>query len=273
MYALDIRSFRQICQGLPLDCLGICSYTEELACIPCRASRRIPQNARSVLAVLFPYYVGDFSYRNLSRYALPDDYHAVAGNLLDEICRRLKEQFSEEVFVPFVDSSPLDEVTIGVRAGLGVRGLNGQLINPRYGSYTFIGEILTTLSAEPCRPTDGGCQKCGRCLRACPTGALGRDFCRERCRSFITQKKRLDSPNAEKEIQLGGMVWGCDICTDICPMNQNAAYSPIPGFYRNIQAVISHNSLNGPIDSRAYAYKGKALLERNLSLIEGSPIF
>lgn len=133
--------------------------------LECRAKARIPQRAKSVIVCLFPYHVAEPQRRNISRYAMVEDYHIVAGNMLKAACERLKSAFPENEFVFFTDNSPIREVSSAVRAGLGVLGKNGLLIHPKYGSFVFIGEIVTDLTV-PGAKANGMCIGCGRCAAA-----------------------------------------------------------------------------------------------------------
>lgn len=260
---------RALFQEAGLSEYGTCDFDPALCRLPSR--KRLPPGARSLVMAAVPYYVGRFPHRNVSRYAMVQDYHTVSGALLERVSLRLREAFPGEQFLALVDASPIDEVEAGRRAGLGVRGLHGQLINETYGSYIFIGAIVSTVRFPPSRPKEGGCLRCGRCLAACPTGALNdQGLVRGRCRSHLTQKKKLTDPEERAQIAAGGMAWGCDICTDCCPMNRGKAYSGIPDFYRNICAVVRDTNLDAMIADRAYAYKGQAVLRRNLGLIEHS---
>ena len=113
--------------------------------IDCRAKARLPEGARTVISVLFPYYLGEEFYKaaNVSRYAVSEDYHIVTAELLNAAADRLRERFPDNVFEVFIDNSPLPEVRCAVNAGLGCLGKNSLFINETYGSWVFLGEIVT----------------------------------------------------------------------------------------------------------------------------------
>ena len=250
---------------------GVASFAQCLPLLPCRAASRIPAGAQSVIVCLLPYYIGEYPDRNVSRYALADDYHTIGRQILEEIAAQLQEAYPQGNFACFVDSSPIREVHAGYLAGLGVIGWNGQLINSQYGSYAFIGEIVTDVYFPPSQPQKGSCLECGACIRACPGQALGRDgqLDLSRCRSQITQKKGELAPWEEEAIRQGGMVWGCDRCTDVCPMNRGAKPSDIPAFYENVTAVVDRENLSMLLKTKAFGYRGRKVLERNLNILEG----
>lgn len=258
---------REVMQKAGIGRFGVCAYDAELCSVPCRAIRKIPPGARSIIVAALPFYAGEYPGRNVARYALGPDYHEIGAAILGDVCGQLAGRFPGETFVPFIDTSPIDEVRAAQRAGIGVIGRNRQLIIPRYGSYIFIGEIVTTLPLPADPPASGSCLNCGRCVSACPTGALDGGFFKERCRSYLTQKKHLDPWEAE-QVAMGGMVWGCDICTQACPMNRDAERTPIQAFTQGICDRVTKSNLNGTLPGRAYAYKGPALLLRNLELLE-----
>lgn len=246
---------------------GFCPFPDLLPLLEVRSRARIPGGARTVIFALFPYYTGPLPHRNLSRYAVPDDYHAVAGGMLQSVCLALEELFPGERFVWFVDSSPIREVYGAYLSGLGWMGENGQLINPLFGSYVFIGEIVTTLSV-PCHPQPmGRCLGCGLCRRSCPTGALASRRVEEAlCRSAITQKKGELSPWEEEQVRAGGLVWGCDLCNDVCPMNRRTLPSDIPQFYRTMDCRITAENLPLLRKRKAFCYRSRSVVERNLRL-------
>lgn len=252
---------------------GICSFEQILPCLECRAKQRIPQDAASVLVCLFPYYTGEHKERNISRYAMVTDYHMIAGEYLNRFCKALQEVFPQNQFEPFTDNSPIREVSAAFHAGLGRRGKNGLILHPKYGSYVFIGEVVTDLVLQPDQPLNPGeCIGCGKCQNVCPQGALQSDgsVCLERCRSHITQKKGELTDWEIGQIQDGGLIWGCDICNDVCPMNQEAkVLTPVPEFLESTVAVLDAQIAERLLKTRAYNYRGKKTILRNIQLLEG----
>lgn len=253
---------------------GICSFEQILPCLECRAKQRIPQDAASVLVCLFPYYTGEHKERNISRYAMVTDYHMIAGEYLNRFCKALQEVFPQNQFEPFTDNSPIREVSAAFHAGLGRRGKNGLILHPKYGSYVFIGEVVTDLVLQPDQPLNPGeCIGCGKCQNVCPQGALQSDgsVCLERCRSHITQKKGELTDWEIGQIQDGGLIWGCDICNDVCPMNQEAkVLTPVPEFLESAVAVLDAQIAERLLKTRAYNYRGKKTILRNIQLLEGA---
>ena len=264
----------QILSGKEAFPFGICSFEQILPCLECRAKQRIPQDAASVLVCLFPYYTGEHKERNISRYAMVTDYHMIAGEYLNRFCKALQEVFPQNQFEPFTDNSPIREVSAAFHAGLGRRGKNGLILHPKYGSYVFIGEVVTDLVLQPDRPLNSGeCIGCGKCQSVCPQGALQSDgsVCLERCRSHITQKKGELTDWEIGQIQDGGLIWGCDICNDVCPMNQEAkVLTPVPEFLESAVAVLDAQIAERLLKTRAYNYRGKKTILRNIQLLEGA---
>ena len=133
---MEIREkIREILQTQHLFHFGCCRYEDTLPLLECRAKARLPQAAKSIIVVLFPYYIGEKENANLSKYARVPDYHHVAGKLLQNACDMLHMAFADESFSAFADNSPIREVRAAYLAGLGVIGRHGLLINSRFGSY------------------------------------------------------------------------------------------------------------------------------------------
>jgi epoxyqueuosine reductase len=122
-----------------------------------------------------------------------------------------------------VDSEPLLERALAVRAGIGFIGRNHALINPKLGPQIFLGEIITNLELSPDKPIDACCLKCDKCLSACPTGALQPDgrFDTTKCISYLTIEYDGDIP-ADLAEKIGSHVFGCSECLLACPYQQNA---------------------------------------------------
>ena len=250
------------------ECWGICQFSRISGCLlECRAKQRLPQNAASVIVALFPYLTKAPA-GNLSRYAAVSDYHAVAGARLKKACEELRREFPEGIFEPFCDNSPIPEVRAAALGGLGVVGHNGLLIHEKYGSWTFIGEIVTDLIFPSPEEKLQTCLDCGACLKKCPGGALdGGRLAWEKCISHITQKKGQLAAWEEELIARNGLVWGCDTCQNCCPMNARVKISPLPEFSEKIEPSLKMGEI-GAWPDRAYLWRGPKVLERNLKILE-----
>lgn len=235
--------------------------------ISCRALSRLPENAETVISVLFPYYLGEEYYAdsNVSRYAVSADYHIITKKITEELLEKLRKKYPDNTFEAFVDNSPLPEVRCAVAAGLGSLGLNTLFINEKYGSWVFLGEIVTDRYFPPFEGEKKTCLGCGACVRACPTGALsdGRVDV-EKCLSFLSQKKGELSPDIAAKMAEYNCVWGCDICQRVCPMNKNAAVTPIREFFDTAEPTVK-SGVN--VDGRAFAWRGSKVIERNIEAV------
>lgn len=263
----ELSEAKRLLTAAGLPCVGGCRFSAELLLPGVRAAARLPQGAKTIFVALFPYFTGIAPQRNLSLYAALPDYHAIAGAMLEQSCQLLQTTFPAGKFVPFVDASPIREVQAAAMAGLGVIGENGQLLTDEYGSFVFIGEIVTDLDFGCIDAPISHCCGCHACLRACPTGALTADgLQKERCRSHFTQKKGTLTDWEREEIRAGGLVWGCDRCTLACPANRHPRITPIAAFREDVVPVVTAENLDRLLSNRAFAWRGKAVLVRNLSL-------
>lgn len=232
-------------------------------------------NPQSVLVAAFPYFAGETG-GNLSVYARGEDYHLVLGRNLNTICDLLREQFAGYSFVPGVDASPLPERELAWLAGLGLRGRNGLLILPPYGSYVFLGTILTDAALEVSTlPPADVCISCGKCAAACPTGALdGAVFHADRCLSALTQKKGTLTGREEAILRAHPYIWGCDLCQTVCPYNAAPKTALLTPFLTDLIENLRFCDVNGlsnrqfkeKYGSRAFSWRGPAVLRRNLQL-------
>ena len=220
--------------------------------------------------------------RNLSLYAVPRDYHGYMKALSETVLPSLQASFPAHRFALYADHSPICEVDAAARAGLGVLGDNGLLITPAYGSLVFIGEVITDATYEtvveaaiPAFPTTPPrCEGCGACLAACPRGCS--KGMREGCLSALTQKKGELTMEEAGAICQSGLVWGCDACQLACPHNVRVirarADTPIPYFremrLNHIDVPLLDAMNDSDFSSRAYAWRGRAIIRRNVVLMD-----
>ncbi|MCL1952702.1 MAG: DUF1730 domain-containing protein [Oscillospiraceae bacterium] len=224
---------------------------------------------KTVVAAAFPYLLPAEYYagRNIARYAVPRDYHEVCGARLERACALLRAAFPGAEFEWRRDSTPLPEVELAIRAGLGVRGRHNLLITKEYGSWVFLGEIIASakLPIVHCSLSIVHCQNCNACVNACPTGALGEHgFHKEKCLSFITQRKGELSPEEQALMARVNTAWGCDLCQEACPHNRRAKINPLPEFLVGPVARVTEDT---PLAGRAYAWRGEAVLRRNIAIL------
>ena len=168
----------------------------------------------------------------VSRYAWGGDYHDVLRAGLELLSERLRE----EAEAPFecricVDTAPLLERSYARQAGLGWIGRNSCLIHEGAGSWFFLGELLVSLELEPDTPPPDRCGTCRRCIDACPTQAIlpGRTVDSRLCISYHNIESREATPEELRE-GFGGLIFGCDICQDVCPWNRRAPFTTTPEF-------------------------------------------
>lgn len=191
-----------------------------------RDPRGLLEGARTLISVAWPYLpqrLRDPSLPFIARYAYAPDYHKSIRKILKPILSEWQRELGVRSRV-CVDSAPVLERWWAVRAGVGFTGRNGCLIVPGHGSWVFLSEILVTAVMEADTPCDMSCLDCGRCVSACPTGALGRDGtvdCR-RCLSALTVECPGEATGAHATLA------GCDRCQEACPHNRMVPPSAIP---------------------------------------------
>ena len=196
-----------------------------------RATRRDPQTrfpwAKSAIVILVPYQAarpaappGALTH-HIARYAFGDDYHQI----LDGILRKFEEALEPHARTwRYVDTGPLSDRALAAQAGLGWIAKNSMLIDEQIGSYTFIGTLLTSLENDiAAEEVADRCGTCTRCIDACPTEAIlpNRAVASERCISYATIEHRGAFPDTVTT--LAGYAFGCDICQEACPWNQEPA--------------------------------------------------
>jgi epoxyqueuosine reductase len=180
----------------------------------------------------------------ISRYAWGDDYHDVLKPKLDELVSWLRAELRQDFQSrAYVDTGPVLERLAAKHAGLGWLAKNTCLINQQLGSWLFLGVILTDLDLAPTlaeghSPPRDLCGTCTRCIDACPTEAIVAPYVLDarRCIAYLTIELRGAIPE-EFRPAMGSMVFGCDICQDVCPWNRKSSRTPLAEFHpRNISA-------------------------------------
>jgi epoxyqueuosine reductase len=187
-----------------------------------RADSRLPFTGATSAIVVGLSYGGREPAGPVARYARGNDYHDVMTARLEELHRQIEANAGRPIRgKAYVDTGPILERDLARRAGLGWFGKNTNLVNPRIGSFFFIGVLLIDLELEPDALFEADrCGSCTRCLDACPTDAFvePRVLDATRCISYLTIEAKGAIPPEQRE-QLGDLIYGCDICQDVCPWN------------------------------------------------------
>lgn len=189
---------------------------------------QIMPEVQSIVCVALNYYTdvqrpAGAEYGKISRYGWGRDYHKVLHKKLKALSRWLEAQGGGILTRYYADTGPIQDKVWAERAGIGWIAKNSNVISREYGSWMFLGEILTNLELLPDKPHTQHCGTCARCLEACPTQAIVEPFVVDanRCIAYHTIENR--SPDLPADIQLHGWVAGCDVCQDVCPWNQRFA--------------------------------------------------
>ncbi|MBV9229083.1 MAG: tRNA epoxyqueuosine(34) reductase QueG [Chloroflexi bacterium] len=232
----------RIAQGL-MD--GLPWFTAERADVSCHPDALLPE-AKSIIALGMVYLTeqpddevaadttgtdsgGQPGLRGrISRYAWGDDYHDIIKPRLQQFATWLREYARDEM--PdgvetrlFVDTGRMVDRAVAQRAGLGWYGKNTNILTKGWGSWIFLAEIVTNLPLAADQPIKTSCGSCEICLHACPTGALPNPYELDntRCISFLTIELRGSIP-LELRPLMGNLIFGCDICQEVCPVNKLA---------------------------------------------------
>jgi epoxyqueuosine reductase len=228
------------------------------------------EEGKTIISVAFPYLFStdaqDESY--FSVYTLGNDYHSVVKEYLKRICSYIENLGGKAMY--FVDSNSLPERYIAYLSGIGFIGKNNMIITEKYGSYVFLGEIITDLEIEADNPIQSKCGDCTCCIKECPTKSINKaGNCPNVCLSYITQKKEIEDIWFEK---FKGRMFGCDSCQTVCPHNKNVNLSNLLefepySFMKNISLKelvnIDNNSFKEKYSKTSCGWRGKNVLQRN----------
>lgn len=156
------------------------------------------------------------------------DYHTVLKDRLKKLEDYIQERIPDALCKSMVDTGELVDRAVAQRAGIGWSGKNCAIITPEFGSYVYLGEMITNLPLEPDTPMEDQCGTCNKCIDVCPTGALiqGGQLNAQRCIAFQTQTKGFLAEEFREK--LGNRIYGCDTCQTVCPKNKGMDFHNHP---------------------------------------------
>ena len=200
--------------------------------------RKLVDGAKTVISLTYNYFTDekqtDDEAPKISKYAYGTDYHLVVKDKLKQLLQFIKDEIGAVNGRAFVDSAPVLERDWAKRSGVGWVGKNTLLINPKRGSYFFLAELILDLELVRDNPMRDHCGTCRRCIDACPTEAIspnGYLMDGSKCISYLTIELKADEkiPPQYKD-QMAGLMFGCDICQDVCPWNRFSKRHEEPQF-------------------------------------------
>ncbi|GER65859.1 epoxyqueuosine reductase [Weizmannia acidilactici] len=201
-----------------------------------------------------------------------EDYHTILREKLAKLEAFLKEKVEGARCKSMTDTGELADRAVAERAGIGWSGKNCAIITPEFGSYVYLGEMITNIPFEPDTPLEDQCGDCRKCLDVCPTGALvsAGQINAKRCISYLTQTK--DFLEDEFKVKIGNRVYGCDSCQTICPKNKGMDFhfheemEPEPEVAKPLLEPIlrlSNREFKELFGHVAGAWRGKKPIQRN----------
>ncbi|MFH1708007.1 MAG: tRNA epoxyqueuosine(34) reductase QueG [Planctomycetota bacterium] len=240
-------------------------------------TRLVEPGTATVIAFAFPYRSTPFPMeggRAVARYLEPEenDYHRRVKHNLRTIADMLAQAFPTNRFRVMVDTPPIFEREVAAKAGLGFVGKNCCLIKPGFGSYFYLGEIVTDLviPADGPPPADG-CGDCDACIKACPTGALTAPYTLDarKCLSYLSLE--FDEEIPEELAAKMTLLAGCDKCQEACPHNRLREAEPPPaeplpsvdGFL-----AMGPHEFGSRYGRTAFARPGYDLIHRNAEILK-----
>ena len=203
--------------------------------------RQLLTEAKSVVSLAMNYYTldppkalaNDPARGQISRYAWGDDYHDVIRQRLSELVDFMKQVAETELKTRVcVDTAPIIEREYAQKAGIGWIAKNTNLIHWRSGSWYFLAEVLINIDLESdAPPLRGSCGTCTRCIEACPTDAIIEPNLLDSrlCISYLTIELKESIPEVLRP-KIGNLIFGCDICQEVCPWNSKAVPTDEPAF-------------------------------------------
>lgn len=265
------------------------AFTEPDIVLRCDPRKLLP-SARSVISLGVSYLTddrsrptraGDDPKGQMSRYAWGIDYHPIMRDRMQQLLEFIEQKTTEPLEAQaYVDTGPPLDREVAEKAGLGWYGKNSMLYVPDFGSWVFLAQIFVNVDLAPDPMVSLDCGDCDRCIRACPTDAIVEPFYvqPDRCISHLTQMSGPIPTELREPMQL--KVWGCDICQQVCPWNDEAVVAnrpefrpvdgvdPAPSLIHMLQMTTGQfRRMYGPT---AAAWRGKRTLQRNAAIALGN---
>ncbi len=206
------------------------------------------------------------------------DYHVLVREKLEQLASFIDSKADNGRFKLMVDTGELVDRAVAERAGIGWSGKNCSIITPEFGSYVYLGEMITNLPFAPDEPIQDQCGECTKCLDACPTGALVQpgQLDAQRCIAFLTQTKGV-LPDEFRD-KVGNRLYGCDTCQTICPKNKGVDFHLNPDMEANPEIAkpllqplldISNREFKEKYGEVSGSWRGKKPIQRNAILALG----
>jgi epoxyqueuosine reductase len=200
------------------------------------------------------------------------DYHMVLRDRLEKLEQFILEKVPEAKLKSMVDTGELSDRAVAQRAGIGWSGKNCSIITPEFGSYVYLGEMITDIPIPPDTPIEDRCGTCNKCVEVCPTGALVApgQLNSQRCIAFLTQTKGF-LPE-EFRAKLGNRLYGCDTCQMVCPENKGKDFhlhpemEPDPELAKPLLKPLLHMSnkeFKEKFGHVSGSWRGKKPIQRN----------
>jgi epoxyqueuosine reductase len=243
-------------------------------------TRTLLPEVNTLISIIVPYRTIEVNKDKpyFSKASLGLDYHKIVKEKLELLSSFLYNNFRAKCEC-YCDIGPLSDREIAKKCGLGFYGKNTNIITKKYGSFVFLGEILTDIYIDRDSELETNCGECELCIKACPVGAIEKPYYinAKKCLSYVGQKK--DELSDDEINSLGNRIYGCDTCQDVCPYNSIKEISTIPEFYPeewnynlNEEYILnmSNKDFKEKFGKTSSGWRGNKILKRNLIIAMGN---